>query len=129
MIFVRRIYEPATSQDGRRFLVDRLWPRGVSKEKAHLDDWLKEVAPSDPLRRWFAHDASKWEEFQKRYAAELRKRPGVWKPLAVAAQRGNVTLLFAARDPQHNNATALKAFLEKTRRTGSLPRNRRTRAK
>lgn len=111
-IRVKRVYEPATPEDGQRFLVDRLWPRGLKKEAVHLAGWLKDVAPSDELRRWFGHDPAKWEEFQRRYFAELESRPEAWRPLLEAARRGTVTLLFAARDDRHNNAVALKAFLE-----------------
>ncbi len=119
MIRLKRVYEPAAaSADGGRFLVDRLWPRGLRKEDARLDGWLRDVAPSDALRKWFAHDAAKWDEFQQRYAAELRAKPDSWRPLADLARRGTVTLLFAARDPQHNNAVALRSFLEQQGRQG-----------
>ena len=112
-IFVKRVYDPPAPGDGRRFLVDRLWPRGVKKEALKLDGWLKEVAPSDELRRWFGHDPAKWEEFQQRYFAELEAKPEAWRPLLEAARKGTVTLLFSARDEAHNNAVALKAFLER----------------
>ena len=112
-IFVKRVYDPPAPGDGRRFLVDRLWPRGVKKEALKLDGWLKEVAPSDELRRWFGHDPAKWEEFQRRYFAELEAKPEAWRPLLEAARQGTVTLLFGARDEAHNNAVALKAFLER----------------
>jgi len=112
MIRVKRAYDPPAPEDGKRFLVDRLWPRGVKKEALKLDGWLKDVAPSDALRRWFGHDPAKWEEFQRRYFAELEAKPESWRPLLEAARAGNVTLLFSARDEAHNNAVALKAFLE-----------------
>ncbi|MDI3316604.1 MAG: DUF488 domain-containing protein [Bacillota bacterium] len=112
MIRVKRVYEPAEERDGLRFLVDRLWPRGLRREAARIDRWLKEVAPSDGLRRWFAHDPARWEEFQRRYGAELEAQPESWRPLAEAARAGDVTLLYSARDEAHNNAVALKAFLE-----------------
>jgi uncharacterized protein YeaO (DUF488 family) len=111
-IQTRRAYDPPASQAGARLLVDRLWPRGVKKEKMRLTGWLKEVAPSNALRQWFAHDPKRWDEFQHRYTAELEARPQAWQPILQAARDGTVTLLFAAKDPQHNNAAALKAFLE-----------------
>lgn len=97
--------------DGQVFLVDRLWPRGFSKEELAGVTWIPEVAPSDELRRWFGHDPERWPAFRERYQAELRERPAAWKPLAVAAQKVNITLLFAAKDEEHNNAVALKEFL------------------
>ncbi|MCF6191544.1 MAG: DUF488 domain-containing protein [Candidatus Hydrothermae bacterium] len=112
MIRTRRVYEPPAPEDGKRFLVDRLWPRGVKKEALHLDGWLKEVAPSEELHRWFGHDPAKWEEFQQRYFAELEAKPEAWRPLLEAARQGTVTLLFSAQDEAHNNAVALKAFLK-----------------
>jgi uncharacterized protein YeaO (DUF488 family) len=112
-IQTRRIYEPPGPEDGARLLVDRLWPRGVDKAKAHLAGWLREVAPGNALRQWFNHDPAKWKEFQRRYAAELQDHPQAWEPILQAARKGKVTLLFAAKDPEHNNAVALKAFLER----------------
>ncbi|WP_447976666.1 DUF488 domain-containing protein [Candidatus Nitrospira bockiana] len=111
MIRVKRIYEAATKNDGKRFLVDRLWPRGVNRNAAQLDGWLKEVAPSDALRRWFGHNPTKWEEFRRRYFAELDRGPEAYRPLLEAAQTGTVTLLFGAKDEEHNNAVALRDFL------------------
>jgi uncharacterized protein YeaO (DUF488 family) len=111
-IQTKRVYEPPTSDDGARLLVDRLWPRGASKEKLMLAGWLKEVAPRDTLRHWFNHDPARWEEFQRRYAAELESTPKAWEPIVQAAREGRVTLLFAAADCERNNAVALKAFLE-----------------
>lgn len=111
MIRIKRVYEPPEAKDGARFLVDRLWPRGVKREALRLRDWLKGAAPSDALRRWFGHDPGKWEEFQRRYFAELDQRPEAWKPLADATRRGNVTLLYGARDPDRNNAAALREYL------------------
>lgn len=111
-IRVRRIYEPASDDDGYRVLVDHIWPRGVSKERARLDEWLKEVAPTSRLRRWFGHDPERWEEFKRRYSAELAGRSDTLRRLREKAGRGNVTLLFAARDEHHNNAVALKDYLE-----------------
>jgi uncharacterized protein YeaO (DUF488 family) len=113
MIQVKRVYDPATHDDGTRFLVDRLWPRGVKKESLQIEQWLKEAAPSDALRHWFAHDPEKWNEFRRRYFAELDGRADAWRPIAEAARRGNVTLLYSARDTTHNNAAALKEYVEK----------------
>jgi uncharacterized protein YeaO (DUF488 family) len=112
-IRTRRVYEPPTAEDGARLLVDRLWPRGLKKEKLHLAGWVKQVAPGDSLRQWFQHDPGKWAEFLRRYSAELEKHPQSWQPILQAARGGRVTLLFAAKDEAHNNAVALKAFLER----------------
>lgn len=112
MLKVKRVYENAEASDGIRFLVERLWPRGMKKEELKLEAWLKDVAPSDSLRRWFAHDALKWNEFQKRYRVELDGNPNAWKPILDATERGNVTLLYSARDTEHNNAIALILYLE-----------------
>ncbi len=98
---------------GRRFLVDRLWPRGVRKSDLPIDAWFKDVAPSDGLRRWFAHDPKRWPEFVRRYGAELDEHPEAWRPLRDAAKRGRIVLLFGAKDEQHNNAVALMQYLEK----------------
>ncbi len=106
------MYEPAEPGDGRRFLVERLWPRGMSKETLKMDGWMKEVAPSNELRHWFGHDPARWEEFRRRYAAELEGNAGVWAPLLEEARHGNVTLLYSAHDQVHNNAVVLKSFLE-----------------
>jgi len=111
MIRVKRVYEPSAPDDGARFLVDRLWPRGMKREALQLDGWLKEVAPSDTLRRWFGHDPKKWEEFRRRYFVELDGRPEAWRLILEAARRGKVTLLYGARDTEHNNAVALGAYL------------------
>ncbi len=111
MIRIKRVYEPAAATDGARFLVDRLWPRGVKKDALRLAGWLKEVAPGDTLRKWFNHDASRWDEFQRRYFAELDEKPETIQPLLEAARHGTVTLLFAARDADHNNGVALKVYL------------------
>ena len=112
MLKTKRVYEPAEPSDGARFLVDRLWPRGIKKEKLEMEAWLKDVAPSQNLRKWFAHDPAKWQEFQRRYRAELEANPDAWKPILEAAKQGNVTLLYSARDSEHNSAVLLKAFLE-----------------
>lgn len=112
-IQTRRVYEPPSPEDGARLLVDRLWPRGVKKEKLQLAGWLKEIAPSVPLREWFSHDPARWKEFRRRYCAELTQNPRGWQPVLQAAREGKVTLLFAAKDAEHNNAVALKTFLER----------------
>ena len=109
---LKRIYEPPTEADGRRYLVERLWPRGMSKEKAKLDDWLKNVAPSVELRRWYDHDPAKWTEFRRRYFAELGKKPEVLSAIRKAAEKGQVTLVFAAKNVELSCAMALKEFLE-----------------
>ena len=112
MLKTKRVYEPAETSDGTRFLVDRLWPRGIKKEKLKMEAWLKDVAPSPNLRKWFAHDPARWQEFQGRYRAELKANPDAWKPLLEAVKQGDVTLLYSARDTEHNSALLLKAFLE-----------------
>ncbi len=112
MIRLKRVYDPATADDGIRFLVERLWPRGIKKASLRLDSWLKEAGPSDELRRWFSHDPEKWKEFCCRYYGELNTRPDAWKPLLEAATHGKVTLLYSSHDQEHNNAVALKQYLE-----------------
>jgi uncharacterized protein YeaO (DUF488 family) len=111
LLKTKRVYENATSSDGTRFLVDRLWPRGIKKEELKMKAWLKDVAPSPELRKWFAHEPAKWEEFQKRYRAELKGNPDSWTILE-AARQGDVTLLYSARDTEHNSAVLLQEFLE-----------------
>ncbi len=120
MYELKRVYEPLARRDGARFLVERLWPRGMRKESLKMDAWLKDVAPSDALRRWFGHDPTKWKEFRRRYFAELDERRGALEPILDAGRRGNVTLLYSARDTEHNNAIALKEFLERPRVTPKL---------
>ena len=115
MITLRRAYDKVTSEAGPVFLVERLWPRGVKKANLHPDAWLKEVAPSTALRQWFGHDPDKWQEFRRRYFAELDASPAAWEPLLKVARKGRVTLLYSSRDTQHNNAVALKEFLDKPR--------------
>ncbi len=112
MIQLKRAYDSASPQDGKRFLVERLWPRGVKKTALPLEGWLKEVAPSTELRQWFGHDPAKWDEFRRRYFAELNQRPEVWERLVQLSQRGRVTLIYSSHDEEHNNAVALKRFLE-----------------
>ena len=112
MLFVKRIFEVSNAKDGTRYLVERLWPRGMKKVNLKMDAWLREVAPSSELRRWFRHDPAKWDEFQRRYRAELDANPSAWKPLLESMKNGNVTLLYSARDTEHNNAVVLKSYLE-----------------
>ena len=111
MITIKRAYDPPSSSDGTRVLVDGLWPRGISKENLKLDIWLKEVAPSASLRKWFSHDPERWEEFQRRYIEELNRNPAAWQPIAEAAQGHHVTLVFGSKDVEHNNAVVLQKFL------------------
>lgn len=112
MIKLKRVYEPEDSQDGYRVLVERLWPRGVSKEKAHLDLWLKEIAPSPELRVWFGHDPDKWEEFRKRYSEELDHNEAEVTKLRELAGKGNISLIYAAHDTEHNAAVVLQGYLD-----------------
>lgn len=112
-IHIKRVYEEPAPSDGARFLVERLWPRGMKKEALELDAWLKEVSPSPELRKWFSHDPAKWDEFRRRYAAELDENRDALQPLLDAARKGDVTLLYAAKDTKHNSALLLKDFLEK----------------
>ena len=113
MIKLKRVYELPEPADGMRVLVERLWPRGVRRSILQMDAWLKDVAPSDALRRWINHDPAKWQVFQERYAAELDANTAAWQPLLQAAQTGTVTLLFSAHDVDHNNAVALRAYVER----------------
>jgi|SRR5579885_125380 uncharacterized protein YeaO (DUF488 family) len=112
-IKVKRIYEDPKKSDGFRILVDRLWPRGIRKEEAEIDLWLKEIAPSDSLRKWFNHDAKKWTEFQKRYAKELANKEDLISIIKNEAKQGTVTLLFGTKETEHNNAVALQNILLK----------------
>ena len=112
-IRAKRIYEPAAGDDGFRVLIDRLWPRGLTKEKAKVDLWLKELSPSHELRRWYSHRAELWPEFQKRYAAELKGQLEALAMLRREARKRRVTLLFASRETELNNASALKRMLER----------------
>jgi uncharacterized protein YeaO (DUF488 family) len=112
MIQLKRAYEKPSRDDGLRILVERLWPRGLTKESAAVDLWLKEVAPSSELRKWFAHDPAKWEQFQKRYWKELEQQEEAVQLLQQKSQQDTITLVYAARDEEHNGALALKQFLE-----------------
>ncbi len=123
-IQTKRVYEPPARTDGQRFLVERLWPRGVRKEALRLDGWQKEAAPSHALRKWFNHDPARWTEFQRRYRAELDGKPGAVAPLLAAAGQGPLTLLFSARDVEHNSAVVLQAWLEERAKKGTNSRSR-----
>jgi uncharacterized protein YeaO (DUF488 family) len=111
-IAVKRVYEPAAKSDGYRVLVDRVWPRGLKKEDAALDIWARELAPTTALRQWFGHDPARWEAFRHRYASELDARRAFWRPLITQAERHRVTLLYGAKDEEHNQAVALKMYLD-----------------
>jgi uncharacterized protein YeaO (DUF488 family) len=113
MIRVKRTYDPPARGDGWRVLVERLWPRGMKKEALAADAWLKEVAPSTELRKWFNHREDRWEEFQRRYWDELKKNPDAWRPILDAGRRGTVTLLYSAHDTVHNGALVLRDYLMK----------------
>ncbi len=113
MLQLKRIYDKPSKSDGLRILVDHLWPRGVSKEEAHLHEWMKELSPSTELREWFGHDPSKWQEFKKKYFAELGEKKDILSKLNELAKHHTVTLLYAARDEKHNNAVALKEYSER----------------
>jgi uncharacterized protein YeaO (DUF488 family) len=113
VIQLARVYDSAHGAGGARFLVERLWPRGIKKASLKIDAWLKDVAPSTELRKWFSHDPAKWGTFRRRYFAELRSHPEAWQPILDAARRGTAVLLYSSRDAEHNNAVALKEFLEK----------------
>ncbi|MQA30553.1 MAG: DUF488 family protein [Luteitalea sp.] len=122
MITLKRAYDSASPTDGTRFLVERLWPRGVSKAKLRVDAWLKEAGPSTELRKWFGHDPDKWSEFRRRYVRELDSRPEAWQPIVSAARRGRVTLVYSSHDTQHNNAVALQQYVQGKRRRPATSR-------
>ena len=128
VVKLKRVYDPVSRTDGRRFLVERLWPRGLSKERLHLTSWLKEAGPSTELRKWFNHDPMKWSQFRRRYFRELDARPESWRPILAAARRGIVTLVYSSHDEEHNNAVALQEYLQgqhsPSRRTASVPQAR-----
>ncbi len=111
-ILLRRVYEAPGPADGTRVLVERLWPRGIRKVDLKMDAWAKRAAPTAELRRWFAHDPARWQEFQRRYRDELDGEPEAWSPLVEAARKGTLTLLFSSHDAEHNNAVVLKRYLE-----------------
>jgi uncharacterized protein YeaO (DUF488 family) len=127
MIKLKRVYEKEDPDDGVRYLIERLWPRGVKKTSLRIDGWLKDAGPSTELRKWFNHDPAKWQEFRRTYFAELDRTPDVWAPIRDAARRGSVTLLYSSHDTEHNNAVALKEYVEhkadaKTHSTGGHSR-------
>ncbi len=130
MIRIKRAYDSPAHGDGRRILVERLWPRGMKKEALAADAWMKEVAPSTELRKWFAHRVERWEEFRRRYREELSANPGGWEPILDATAHGTVTLLYSAHDVLHNGAVVLRDFLVErqagTSRLGKRDRHRRT---
>jgi uncharacterized protein YeaO (DUF488 family) len=116
-VHLSRVYDHEHIR-GEAFLVERLWPRGVRRDELHMAAWLKDVAPSTELRTWFGHEPEKWPEFRRRYAAELDANPEAWRPLADAATAGDVTLLYSSRDREHNNAVALREYLQAATRDG-----------
>jgi uncharacterized protein YeaO (DUF488 family) len=129
-VTLRRAYDPPGREDGPRVLVDRLWPRGVSKERLTISAWFKELGPSTALRKWFRHDPTRWEVFRARYLEELALRRSLLNELAAYARNGKLTLVFGARDPVHNQAVVIKEVLEGSRSAAAPPparRNRRSR--
>ena len=116
MIRIKRTYEPRARGDGRRILVERLWPRGMKKESLQAQAWLKAVAPSTSLRKWFGHRPERWPEFRRRYRNELRANEDAWSPILEASKRGTVTLLYSAHDVEHNGAVVLREYLTEHRR-------------
>ncbi|MGO9611646.1 MAG: DUF488 domain-containing protein [Dissulfurispiraceae bacterium] len=113
MVKIKRVYDPVSPDDGKRILVDRLWPRGIKKEIAQVDEWIKDVAPSTELRKWFSHDRSKWQEFLRRYMLELGGKKDLIKRLRAEASKEPITLLFSAKDLDYNNAVVLKRVISK----------------
>ncbi|OQY65457.1 hypothetical protein B6D29_03795 [Microgenomates bacterium UTCPR1] len=113
-VLIKRVYETPSGSDGKRVLVDRFWPRGLTKEKAKIDLWLKYIAPSNELRKWFGHDPLKWEEFKRRYTKEIKNNQKVFKELESVVKKGKVTILYSAKDEDHNNAVVVKELLEKS---------------
>ena len=116
MLKIKRVYDRAERHDGKRILVDRLWPRGLSRRAAAVDEWMKDLGPSHELRKWFAHDPRRWPEFRRRYVRELRTQREPLTAIAREASRGPVTLLFGARDPEHNQAVVLQGVIERLQR-------------
>ena len=112
MLKIKRVYDPISADDGKRILVDRLWPRGIKKEKAHIDEWVKEISPSNELRKWYSHDPAKWAEFKKRYKQEIAGKEDLLKKIKAEARKQTVTLLFSSKELERNNAHALKEMLE-----------------
>ena len=124
MLQIKRTYDPPARADGRRILVERLWPRGMKKEALAADAWMKEVAPSTELRKWFDHRVERWEEFTRRYRAELTANPTAWQPILDASRRGTVTLLYSAHDVLHNGAVVLRDYMAE-REAGASHRTKR----
>ena len=112
MFKIKRVYDPVSVDDGKRILVDRLWPRGIKKEKVHIDEWLKEISPSNELRKWYSHDPAKWAEFKKRYKQEIAGKEELLKKIKAEARKQTVTLLFSSKELERNNAVALKEMLD-----------------
>ena len=119
VVKLKRAYEKPSDEDGQRVLVERLWPRGLTKAKAKIDHWLKEISPSPELRKWYSHDVAKWPEFRRRYQAEIRANPEPVRQLRKLARQGPVTLIYAARDQEHNSAVVLRNVLQRPRRARS----------
>ena len=116
-----RIYDREQDNRGRRFLIERLWPRGVRRDELRLDGWLPEVGPSHELRKWFGHDPERWAEFQRRYFVELDEHPETWRPLLDVLSAHDITLLYSSHDTEHNNAVALRRYLLAHRQSGAAP--------
>ena len=112
MIQLKRVYDAPSKTDGKRLLIERLWPRGIKKTDLKMDDWIKEAGPSTGLRKWFNHDPAKWDGFRQRYFRELEKKPAVWRPILTAIEGGSVSLIYSSHDTQHNNSVALAEFLK-----------------
>jgi uncharacterized protein YeaO (DUF488 family) len=125
MLRIKRVYEPRERGDGTRILVDRLWPRGLSKQAAAVDRWMKELGPSHALRTWFGHQTKRWPEFRRRYVAELRAQRAALAALARKSRARTVTLLFAAHDSDHNNAIVLKSVIDRRQKRSARPRRRK----
>ncbi|HEU23931.1 MAG: hypothetical protein C0176_08795 [Mesoaciditoga sp.] len=117
IIKLKRVYDEPEMDDGKRFLVERLWPRGIKRESIKIDGWLKEIAPSTELRRWFNHEPQKWEEFKRKYTAEIEEKKTYLYPILEAINDGNVTLLYSARDREHNGAVVLAEYIQKNSST------------
>lgn len=120
MIKIKRVYDKVDESDGYRILVDRLWPRGLTKSEAQISDWQKTIAPSEKLRKWYAHDVEKWDDFKLLYFAELSKKTDLLRPIMEKVSAGAVTFVFAAKDTEHNNAVALKEYIESGKNTNVL---------
>ena len=125
MTHIKRVYSDPSPRDGVRILVDRIWPRGISKERACIDEWRKELAPSTRLRQWFSHDPHKWKEFRRRYRAELRRscQTEALKALVVLSRKQTITLIYSAADEEHNQAVVLKAVLDSRRKSATSNHN------